>query len=414
MTRFRPSGWYDGPTIELEPPRGFNFESLLDSERSEHLIEFSGVILISIAETELLITLADFVFEYIFTGKIRGLSGPIGDAMVEYGVSRFKKQEAQTDEPLAVLGLVTFVERQELTLAGHLSRDLNTSSAAYRGVAFEPFGAYLLARAFSVPTRLSQVFKFVGGKKMKVLQNQLAELVTLEKVGDNFRITPLQITTNLRPSHILGRSPSTAAETLEWLQNPQGSAFCFPANTVGPDLIFVLRLTKDNTVLRVCVQFKHTQQLSPQQTEKAIRTTDPSTFLSHKTEDNNSPTCSKPSMQLKIKEAIKNLGNGTRKAGRYGVLGVVCSHPSFPDSNSLEEAAKGGHPLATVLLSHLEPDDSDLGQVLVSLAQLAQQTTEIPDRKRKGKNSDNIEGPRSKRKNSDNVEGPRSKRKKKI
>jgi hypothetical protein len=82
---------------------------------SEHLIEFSGVILISIAEPELLTTLADFVFEYTFTGKIRGLGGDIGADMVEYGVSRFKKQlkeqVAETDEPLAILGLVTFLKR---------------------------------------------------------------------------------------------------------------------------------------------------------------------------------------------------------------------------------------------------------------------------------------------------------------
>jgi len=64
------------------------------------------MVLISIAEPYLLTTLADFVLEYTFTGKIRRLSGPIGDAMTEYGVSKFKKQVAQTDEPLAILSLV--------------------------------------------------------------------------------------------------------------------------------------------------------------------------------------------------------------------------------------------------------------------------------------------------------------------
>jgi hypothetical protein len=266
-------------------------------------------------------------------------------------------------------------------LATYLTRALNPSNAAYRG-------AYLLARAFSVPTSLSKVFKFVkGGKKAnEALQNELAELVTLEKVGNNFQTTPLQITTSLRSSHVLGRSPLTVADTLEWLQNPQGSAFCFPANTVGADLIFVLRLTSDNTVLRVCVQF------SPQDSEKAIRTTDPSTFLSQKTKHNNSPTRSDPSMRDTMEEAIKNLGNGTKKADRCGLLRVVFSYPSLPDSNTLEEAAKAGHPLATVAVSHLEPHDSDLGQNILPLVTLALQ---LPDRKRKS--SDKIEGARPKR-----------------
>jgi hypothetical protein len=365
MTDFRLSDWDDGTelTVKFEKPGSFNFQSLSESE---HLIEFSGMILISIAEPDLLKALTDFVFEYTFTGKIRGLNGPIGDAMVEYGVSRFKKREAQTDEPLAILALVTFVE-QKLPLATYLSHGLNVSNAAYRGIAFEPFGAYLLARAFSDPTPLSNVFKFVGGNKAnEALQHEVAELVTLEKLGNNFQTTPLKIRTNLRSTHVLGRSPSTVAGTLEWLQNPQGSAFCFPANTVGPDLIFVLRLIHDNTVLRVCVQFKHTQKLSPQDSEKAIRTTDPSTFLSHKTNDNNSPTCSDPSMRDKMEEAIKNLGNGTKKAGRCGLLRVVFLSLSS-DSNELEEAAKGGHPLATVSVSDLEPRDSGLGQSVLSL-----------------------------------------------
>ena len=319
MTGFWPSGWGDKeePTVKLDNLYGFNFESLL---KGEHLIEFSGVTLISIAGSELLLILADFVLEYTFTGEIRGLGGPRGDAMVEFGVSRFRGKAAQTDEPLAILALVTFFEQKKLTLAGYLTRALNTSNPAVRGIAFEAFGAYLLARAFSDPTPLGKVFEFVGDKEAsKDLEGEVAELVTLEKVNDDFQITPLQIDTNLRSSHVLGRSPKTPTDTLEWLRNPQGSAFCFPANTVGPDLIFVLRLTNDDTVLRVCVQFKHTETLSPQDSKKAIRTTDPSTFLSQKTEDN-SLTCSDPLMRHKIEEAIKILGNGTKKAGPCGLL----------------------------------------------------------------------------------------------
>ena len=388
MTGFRPSGWGGGTalTVELEQPRIFSFESLSESE---YLIEFSGRILISTAEPDLLTTLAAFVLEYTFTGKIRDLCGPNGDAMVEYGVSRFKqasrfKQVAQTDERLAILALVNVVKKKGLNLERYWTRDLNTSNAAYRGIVFEAFGPYLLARAFSVPTPLSKVFEFVGGGKAnEALQDELAELVTLEKDGDDFQMTPLQIEKHHRST--------TAADTLEWLLNPQGSAFCFPASTVGPDLMFVLRLTSDNTVLRVCVQFKYTENLSPQSSEKAIRTTDPSTFLSEKTRYSNSPTCSDPSMRDKMEEAIKNFGNGTKKAGSCGLLRVVISHPSLTDSYILEETAKGSHPLAVVPLSTLEPPESDLGQPTL----FRQPGTPILERKRMG--SDEIERARPKR-----------------
>jgi hypothetical protein len=79
------------------------------------------------------------VLEYARTGTIRGLSGPDGGAMVESGVSRFKNQIAQTDEPLAILGLVVFVEQKKLSHAEYLGLVLNASYAPI----VEAFGAYV-------------------------------------------------------------------------------------------------------------------------------------------------------------------------------------------------------------------------------------------------------------------------------
>ena len=375
MTGRRPSDWVDDTVIELEPPFNFDFEGLLKSN-SEHLIEFSGVIIISIAETELVSTLTDFVFEYTFTGKIRGLGGATADAMVEYGVSRFKKHEAQTDEPLAILGLVAFIAKRGLSLSSHLRRELNTANPAYRGMAFEPFATYMLARAFSTPTPLSSVFDLVGEVR-ESLRHQCAELVALEKDGDNFRATPIRIKTESQPTHMLGYSASTADDTLKWLQDPQGSAFCFPANVVGPDVISVLRLTKDNIFLCVCCQVKHTKQLSSHQTEKALRTTDPSSFLSQKTADDDTFTCSDQRMLRRLQEAVMGLGKRTKKAATFGVLQVLCSYPSLPDDNKLEEAAKRSPPLATVAVDLLEMENAEMDEAIKSLADRATQKVNL-------------------------------------
>jgi hypothetical protein len=398
MTGFRPSDWDNESelTVKLEEPSGYGFSSLFEqSKKGGHLIEVSGVILIYIAEPELLTILASFVFEYTLTGKIRGLGGPDGDRMVEYGVSRFKKPSgdgdrvAETDEPLAILGLVTFLGQNDHTMERHLRAALDVANATARGLAFEPFGAYLLARAFSSPTRLSEVFDFVGAHN---LQDELAELVTLERIGKTFQTTPLKFDSNLRSSHVLGCSPSTPTGTLEWLQNPRGSAFCFPANTVGPDLIFVLKLKRDGTVLRVCVQFKHTKELRSTEAEKAIRTTDPFNFLSQRKNDGEW-TISDPLMQDNLVKAIKKLGRGTKQAGACGVLRVVISYPTPLDRKTLDSAPKGKHQaLATVAVDHLEPPESKLGQTILGLANLA---LGGPDRKRKS--SEEIDGTRPKK-----------------
>jgi hypothetical protein len=133
MTGFRPSDWDEGPslTIELGEPRGFDFKGL---SKGEHSIEFSGVILISIADETRLTTLGDFALQYTLTGTIRGLSGPIGDAMVQYGVSRFKTTgilEARTDEPLAILGIIFFMQQRGWTYAQDLGGILNSSDPAH-------------------------------------------------------------------------------------------------------------------------------------------------------------------------------------------------------------------------------------------------------------------------------------------
>ncbi|KAG8817217.1 hypothetical protein FRC17_011324 [Serendipita sp. 399] len=370
MTGFRPKDIYGDPPLiaKLPKPRGFDFSNLLDK---------------STKESDLLPTVAFFVFEYTFTGKIRGLGGSTGERMVEYGVSRFKRPSesdsgiAETDEPLAILGLVKFLEQQNLRLERYLMEALNTANPSARGFAFEPFGAYLLARAFSSPRPLSEVFEFVRDCK---LQEETAELVALEQFHGSFSFTPLNIKSDVRSTHVLGYSPLTADETLKWLQNPQGSAFCFPPSAIGPDLIFVLRLTRDGTFLRVCVQFKHTKKLDSVETAKAIRTTDPNNCLSELKDDE--WTTSDPVMRQEMIKAVQTLGTGTKKAGRCGVLRVVFSHPSQPDVTVLESAAKDdpGHPLATVPIGNLEHTDSALGQSILSLA-----TSSLtnPGRKRK-------------------------------
>jgi hypothetical protein len=125
---------------------------------------------------------------------------------------------------------------------------------------------------------LSTVFQFVGAHE---LENEVAELVAIHKNDAGFVCSPVDISSGMRPTYILGRTPRTEAETLSWLQNPQRTVFCFPAKTVGPDLMLFLRLS-DNSIIRVLVQFKHENQnaMGPRDTADAFRTTDPNWFIS--------------------------------------------------------------------------------------------------------------------------------------
>jgi hypothetical protein len=184
----------------------------------------------------------------------------------------------------------------------------------------------------------------------------------LEKVGDTFLCRPLNIASDIGSHHIVGSSPRTSPETLQWLHDPQGTAFCFPPKEVGPDVIFNLRLLNSEKILRVIVQFKHRKSLSLTETQDGISTTDPYRFLSQKTARN-------AKMRVQMREAITNLGDGTDLAGECGVLRVLVSHPASPVPSALNAASNESHehPVATVNIKHLATQGSLSGQMILSL-----------------------------------------------
>jgi hypothetical protein len=231
-------------------------------------------------DEDLMHKVACCVYEYIFTGQPSSVGGPKAESLVQLGFARFRDTEfGVVDEPLALLAAANFFsENTSWTMQTVLSAGLLSLNPGERGFTFERFCAFLLAKAFESPTSLSSVFTFIGPNK---LDGETARLVAIEKDGDDScRCTPVTISASARRHYILGQSPSSDRQVLDWLENPKGTALCFPAKSIGPDLILFLQLS-DSTVLRVLIQFKQITQrtISPAQTEDAMRTTDPMSFF---------------------------------------------------------------------------------------------------------------------------------------
>jgi hypothetical protein len=81
------------------------------------------------------------------------------------------------------------------------------------------------------------------------LSNETAELVSIHQFDGKVICNPVSILSTT-PTYILGYSPRTQKETLDWVKDPQRTVFCFPADKVGADLILVLRLS-DKSILPV-------------------------------------------------------------------------------------------------------------------------------------------------------------------
>ena len=367
--------------------------------------------------------IASCVFEYIFTGKPRSIGGPEAETLVEIGFARFRQTvDGVVDEPVVLLAAANFFStKTSWTMQDYLETSLLSSQAAERGFALERFGAFMLARAFELKTesqsqshtpetsrsksstpllsasqtRLSSVFTFIGNHTK--LHCESAHLVSIGRDDENeYRYTPVKFSPPSGSNYILGQSPSSSEETLEWLKNPNGTAFCFPDVNVGPDLILLLQLS-DATILRVLVQFKHnsTRTLGPVKTEDAFRTTDPSQFLTVRETSlepfkpetskcvfvcqliillashlNRRAATRKPSkcrrvvkrrianlsLNKKLQKALHDMAPLSDKAGESSVLRVLVSYPAKPNIDTLRRLLsedKSRHPGALVDLEKL-------------------------------------------------------------
>jgi hypothetical protein len=243
---------------ELEEPPRFDFTKL-----RQH-----GVDKTRPSESALFRQIAGCVFDYIFHGDPRSQLTLVDTKLVEYGVARFgHNKNFICDEPLALLAVAKYyTEETQWNLPYFLNEGVSGSNASARGVAIEYFGAYALALAFRSPTRLRDVFDFVGDNDLK---NETGHLVAVHKEDKCFKIHPFDISSPSLPTYILGRKYGSSKETLDWLDDPNRVVFCFPGQNVGPDLILVLQLS-DGHLLRVVVQFKHS--MTNQDSQKTIHT----------------------------------------------------------------------------------------------------------------------------------------------
>jgi hypothetical protein len=234
---------------------------------------------ISILDQPLLHQIASYIFAHIFNSTPRDLGGPADQKLVEYGIARFVvERNIKVDEPLALLAATHYFDTKTDWSWQHFLVDgLSTSNESARGIALEQVGAYLLGLAFSSPTPLSEVFKFVGDNDLK---NAKAQLVAIHKGDEGFICDAANIlSAEPNGGYILGYSPRTIEDTLAWLDDPEQTLFCFSANAVGPDLILVLELPNKG-LIRVVVQFKTEKSMGPSEIENALRTRDPEQFTS--------------------------------------------------------------------------------------------------------------------------------------
>lgn len=183
---------------------------------------------------------------------------------IQYAFARCAEgggQRASIDEPLALLAFI----RQWMpmntgpgqqykcqSLYGALAQELRVNTADKQN-GFEKFIAFSLDVVFSKERRLNQVFTFHG--TVPAWADKKAELVSVFCDGTGEVETgKTSFSGSMTPSVTLGVDAKNESETVSWMRHRDRATFCFPQEAMRVDILFVLRLTDDKSLIWVALQ----------------------------------------------------------------------------------------------------------------------------------------------------------------
>lgn len=201
-----------------------------------------------------------FIVHYLMRSTTTTSLGGDEAMFVEYGFARFVDSETQAvriDEPLVLLAAIQWMNDNHQTTYKLLSNEIAMHCTSFNG--FENYVAFCLDLIFSEKRRLNEVFKFHGTEPAWAKLD--AEIVALHRPSlrgpDNVETGVASFFNLKAPSATLGVNAKSPEEVLSWLThtNDTPSPFCFPHWSMGPDVVFILKLS-DGSFIWVALQTK--------------------------------------------------------------------------------------------------------------------------------------------------------------
>ena len=207
-----------------------------------------------------------------FTSKAKG-------AFIEYGFARKQPgiDDTVIDEPLAILAALQWLyHRETFSMFKCLSHNIHKHENRKNG--FEAYLAFYMRTVFQTAPKLDTVFTFRSdfaqrGETDLAWQHENFELVTV--VDANTTNPEVSVVTpSCGPASNVGFLAHSAKEVLEWItSNKKRFTFCFPPESFGGDVIFVLRHKESQKLLYVFGQAKKNEAVKKQTLFEAVRMT---------------------------------------------------------------------------------------------------------------------------------------------
>ncbi|KAF8152550.1 hypothetical protein B0H34DRAFT_663642 [Crassisporium funariophilum] len=305
--------------------------------------------------SDMLSTIHQLTTHYLMRSVLPVTLGKDEATYVEYGFARFVDSETKTvavDEPLVLLAATRWINANHRTSYKFFAKQIYLHDPCSNG--FENYVAFCIDMIFSHKRRLNEVFLFSGSTPSWA--NLEAELVSLQRTSLNLveesSVRHFQFS---GPSVNLGTNAKSPEDTLKWLDHRSHTPICFPHISMGPDLLFVLRLS-DGSFIWVALQAKYSLgkngQLSRPFLRRAMRSVTPSTFFFDKEGKRFSPS-SHPGLVDATNQRLADLPHRRPDAGKYSLLRVVASFPAQTNLKRCmeEDPDEDHHPIASLNMS---------------------------------------------------------------
>ena len=189
------------------------------------------------------------------------------------------------DEPLALLAALQWANQgTEFSVFRWAYRDINNHSPHKNG--FEVYLTYYLQKVFEGTPELDTVFTFRSdfasrGSKDLAWQHEKFQLVTVTHMEVKPQIHVTTLSSGSSPNVVFKAESDPAV--LEWIStNPDGSTFCSPTNSFGPDLLFFVQSTRSQKLLLIVVQAKKYEEVKRETLIHGVRNVTPSWFWKSK------------------------------------------------------------------------------------------------------------------------------------
>ncbi|PPR06272.1 hypothetical protein CVT24_000891 [Panaeolus cyanescens] len=302
--------------------------------------------------SDMLSTIHQLTSHYLIRAELPATLGRDEAIYVEYGFARFADPETKTvvvDEPLVLLSATRWINKNHQTTYKCFAKQITQHTPTSNG--FENYIAFCLDMIFSTKRTLSDVFSFCG--KAPIWAEQEAELVALHRT--RLGVIEQGVVRHYACSGTsvsLGINCKSPEATSSWLDHSSYTPICFPHISMGPDLIFALKLS-DGSLIWVALQAKYSLGksglLSRSSLRRAMQSVTPNRFYIDKDGNRFSPS-SHPFLIEETRRSLLSLPRRRTDAGKYSLLRVVVSFPAATNlKRGLEEDPDDeGHPIASL------------------------------------------------------------------